>query len=89
MKNVINLAEKTKQQALIKKQEANAWSRKNKAFLVVIITLILITIGMSYLDWWEMFGILLLKFGLGAKVAGAKTFAKAVAKAGGKKAIAG
>ncbi len=41
-----------------------------------------------FFGWWEALGILFLKFGLGAKVAGAKTFAHAITKAGGQQAIA-
>ncbi len=41
-----------------------------------------------YFGWFEAIGIMFLKFGLGAKVAGAKTFAHAITKAGGQKAIA-
>lgn len=41
-----------------------------------------------YLDWWNAIGLLILNLGLGVKLHGAKTFAVAVAKAGGKKALA-
>lgn len=42
-----------------------------------------------FLNFWPAIGIFALNFGLGMKVAGAKTFAKAVIKVGGKKAILG
>jgi len=48
----------------------------------------IIILIIHFLGWWEAIGILFLKFGLGAKVAGAKTFAHAITKAGGQQAIA-
>ncbi len=62
--------------------------RKNKSIVIIVTTLVLILLLIHYFHWWEVIGILFLKFGLGAKVAGAKTLARAVAKAGGTKAIA-
>jgi len=64
------------------------WSKSNKSVLIILTTLLLIILLIHYFQWWEVIGILFLKFGLGAKVTGAKTFARAVAKAGGTKAIA-
>lgn len=65
-----------------------AWVFRNRSALVILTSLTLITLFIHFFGWWETLGILFLKFGLGAKVAGAKTFTHAVIKAGGKKAIA-
>ena len=58
---------------------------------LTLIMVVLVTTGLvllfHYLNWWEAIGLIILKFGLGVKVQGAKTFAVAVAKAGGKKAL--
>ncbi len=48
----------------------------------------IIILTIHFFGWWEAIGILFLKFGLGAKVAGAKSFAHAITKAGGQQAIA-
>ena len=56
--------------------------------LVITTSFLLIFLLIFWLGWWETLGILFLKFGLGAKVAGAKSFTHAIIKAGGKKAIA-
>ena len=65
-----------------------AWAYKYRSALVIVISLALILLLVYWLGWWETVGILFLKFGLGAKVAGAKSFTHAIIKAGGKKAIA-
>jgi len=64
------------------------WAYTHRSALVIIVSLLLILALIYWLGWWETLGILFLKFGLGAKVAGAKSFTHAVVKAGGKKAIA-
>jgi hypothetical protein len=65
-----------------------AWSYRYRSALVIVVSLGLILLLIHWLGWWETLGILFLKFGLGAKVAGAKSFTHAIIKAGGKKAIA-
>lgn len=65
-----------------------AWSFRYRSALVILISLTLIALLIHFFGWWETLGILFLKFGLGVKVAGAKTFTQAMIKAGGKKAIA-
>ena len=64
------------------------WSYTYRSALVITVSLGLILGLLYWLGWWETLGILFLKFGLGAKVAGAKSFTHAIIKAGGKKAIA-
>jgi len=61
---------------------------RHRSALVILVSTGLILLLIYYLGWWETLGILFLKFGLGAKVAGAKSFTHAIIKAGGKKAIA-
>lgn len=85
---VSTIAEKAKNKALQTKDKATYWSKKNKALLVILISFGVITIATFYFEWWGILGILFIKFGLGVKVGTVKTFAKAVAKAGGKKVIA-
>ena len=65
-----------------------AWTFRYRSALVILASLTLIALLIHFFGWWETLGILFLKFGLGAKVAGAKTFTQAMIKAGGKKAIA-
>ena len=65
-----------------------AWIFRHRSALVILVSLTLIVLLIHFFGWWETLGILFLKFGLGAKVAGAKTFTQAMIKAGGKKAIA-
>lgn len=65
-----------------------SWVRKHTMGLLLLLSISSITLLIYLFGWWETLGILFLKFGLGAKVAGAKTFAHAIIKAGGKKAIA-
>lgn len=61
---------------------------KEKIIAITVISFIVGVLGLfHYLAWWEAIGLLILKFGLGVKVGGAKTFAIAVAKSGGKKAL--
>jgi hypothetical protein len=79
---------KVKDKVYLHKDKALNWSKRNKSVVIILTTLLLILTLIHYFDWWEVIGILFLKFGLGAKVTGAKTFARAVAKAGGTKAIA-
>jgi hypothetical protein len=64
------------------------WVERHQSALIILTSLWLIILAIHFFGWWEALGILFLKFGLGAKVAGAKTFAHAIAKAGGHKAIA-
>ncbi len=66
----------------------NNWARKHRSGMVILTSLFLTALLVHLLGWWETLGILFLKFGLGAKIAGAKTFTQAIIKAGGKKAIA-
>ena len=66
----------------------NAWLFRHRSALVILTSFLMIILLVFYLGWWETAAILFLKFGLGAKIAGAKTFTHAVIKAGGKKAIA-
>ncbi|SFV63475.1 hypothetical protein MNB_SV-6-625 [hydrothermal vent metagenome] len=65
-----------------------AWIFEHSSGLILLISTGVIVSLVYFFGWWETIGILILKFGLGAKVAGAKTFAQAIIKAGGKKAIA-
>jgi|GEM_PF-2163752 len=65
-----------------------AWIHKHVIGLVMSISILATAMLIYIFGWWETLGILFLKFGLGAKVAGAKSFTHAVIKAGGKKAIA-
>lgn len=60
-----------------------------KHFKALLIVAIIIGIGLIFyiFKWWEAIGLFVLKFGLGIKTAGAKSFAVAVAKSGGKKAL--
>jgi hypothetical protein len=70
------------------KEKVINWIKAHKSFIVILTTLI-VSVGLiHYFGWWEALGILFIKFGLGIKVSGAKTFARAVAKAGGKKVLA-
>ena len=66
----------------------SAWIHRYRFGLLILISLTFVALLIHYFGWWEAIGILFLKFGLGAKVSGAKSFAHAVVKAGGKKAIA-
>ena len=65
------------------------WTYRFRSSLIITVSFALILLLVYWLGWWETLGILFLKFGLGAKVAGAKSFTHAIIKAGGKKAIAG
>lgn len=64
-----------------------AWVHKHIVGIVTLISFMLLLFSLYFFGWWETLGILFLKFGLGAKVTGAKTLAHAIIKAGGKKAI--
>jgi hypothetical protein len=64
-----------------------AWIHKHLTSILMLLSLAVIVFLVYFFGWWETIGILFLKFGLGAKVAGAKTFTHAIIKAGGKKAI--
>jgi len=64
-----------------------AWIHKHLTSILMLLSLVSIIFLVYFFGWWETIGILFLKFGLGAKVAGAKTFTHAIIKAGGKKAI--
>ena len=64
-----------------------AWLHKHLTGMLMLLSFTVIVSLVYFFGWWEMLGILFLKFGLGAKVAGAKTFTHAIIKAGGKKAI--
>jgi len=65
-----------------------AWIFRYSSELILLLSVATILSLVYFFGWWETIGILILKFGLGAKVAGAKTLAHAIIKAGGKKAIA-
>ena len=67
--------------------DLKAWIFRYSSGLILLLSIALIISLIYFFGWWETIGILILKFGLGAKVAGAKTFANAIIKAGGKKAI--
>jgi len=56
--------------------------------VLVISSALAITLVFKYLHWWDAIGLMVLNLGLGIKLHGAKTFAIAVAKSGGKKALA-
>lgn len=57
--------------------------------LISVLLILGLILGMfHYLEWWDAIGLLILNLGLGVKLHGAKTFAVAVAKSGGKKALA-
>ena len=79
---------KIRDKAYLHKEKAISWSKKNRSVVIILTSLLLLLLLIHYFDWWEVIGILFLKFGLGVKVSGAKTFARAVAKAGGTKVIA-
>jgi len=64
------------------------WAATYRSALVIALSFLFILLLVYWLGWWETAGILFLKFGLGAKVTGAKSFTHAIIKAGGKKAIA-
>ena len=87
------IPEANKNSAMIKERANHfliglrAWVFRYRSTLVILISLGLVTLLIHYFGWWETLGILFLKFGLGAKVAGAKSFTHAIVKAGGKKAI--
>ena len=61
---------------------------ENLILIIVLFILLLTCVIFYYLDWWDAIGLLILNLGLGMKLHGAKTFAMAVAKSGGKKALA-
>ncbi|MEA3523309.1 MAG: hypothetical protein U9R50_10055 [Campylobacterota bacterium] len=61
---------------------------KNRPALVILTSIFLIVMIIHLFGWWEALGLIFLKFGLGANIAGAKTFAHAIIKVGGKKALA-
>jgi hypothetical protein len=77
-----------KEKIIIHKDKSINWIKLNKSILIILIGFSLLFSLIYYFNWWEVIGILFLKFGLGAKVAGAKNFTKAIAKAGGLKIIA-
>ncbi len=64
------------------------WIEAHKPALIIITTILLILGVIHLFAWWEALGLIFLKFGLGANIAGAKTFAHAIIKVGGKKALA-
>jgi len=68
--------------------KASLWAKAHRYALVIFTSFWLVILIIHFFGWWEALGILFLKFGLGIKVAGAKTLARAITKAGGKKAIA-
>lgn len=79
---------KIKQEAPIIKNKASFWVKTHKSVLVILTTIWVTIMLINFFGWWEAIGILFIKFGLGIKISGAKTFARAVAKAGGKKVLA-
>ncbi len=64
------------------------WVETHKPALIILTALFLIVFIIHFFGWWEALGLIFLKFGLGANVAGAKTFTHAIIKVGGKKALA-
>jgi len=64
------------------------WIQAHKPALIILSTIFLIIMIIHFFGWWEALGFIFLKFGLGANIAGAKTFAHAIIKVGGKKALA-
>jgi len=61
---------------------------QNRPALIILTSIFLIVMIIHFFGWWEALGLMFLKFGLGANIAGAKTFAHAIIKVGGKKAFA-
>lgn len=61
--------------------------KRSKIALIILVVLSLIGYIFHLLDWWEVVGLFILKVGLGVKTAGAKSFATAVARSGGKQAL--
>ncbi len=72
----------------MKNLNLHPWIDAHKPALIILTAILIIILIIHFFGWWEAIGLLYLKFGLGANIAGAKTFAHAIVKAGGKKAIA-
>ncbi len=60
---------------------------KHRMLVISLVTVGIILALATWLKWWEVLGLLILKFGLGIKVKGATTVAATIAKSGGKKAL--
>lgn len=81
------VTQETNKRVLHSSLTLTAWLHKHIIGIVVLLSLLFFLFLIYLFGWWETLGILFLKFGLGAKVAGAKTLTHAIIKAGGKKAI--
>ncbi len=72
----------------MKNIKLHPWIDKHKPALIIFTAAVILILTINFFGLWEAIALLYLKFGLGANIVGAKTFAHAVVKAGGKKAIA-
>ncbi len=72
----------------MKNTKTHSWIQTHKPALIILTSIVLTAAVIHFFGWWEALGLIFLKFGLGANIAGAKTFAHAIIKLGGKKALA-
>jgi len=86
--NVLEKVDKVKQKASEIKEKVSFWVKAHRSALIILTVIWVTVLLIHFFGWWEALGILFIKFGLGIKVGSAKTFARAVAKAGGKKVLA-
>lgn len=86
--NVLEKVDKVKQKAPEIKEKVSFWVKAHRSALIILTVIWVTVLLIHFFGWWEALGILFIKFGLGIKVGSAKTFARAVAKAGGKKVLA-
>ncbi len=64
------------------------WLEEHIVAVLVVLGFVSVIGLFKYLHYWDAIGLLVLNLGLGVKLHGAKTFAVAVSKSGGKKALA-
>jgi len=69
-------------------EKAVIWLEEHIVAVLVVLGFVSVIGLFKYLHYWDAIGLLILNLGLGVKLHGAKTFAVAVAKSGGKKALA-
>ena len=86
--NVLEKVDRVKQKAPEIKEKVSFWVKAHRSALIILTVIWVTVLLIHFFGWWEALGILFIKFGLGIKVGSAKTFARAVAKAGGKKVLA-
>jgi hypothetical protein len=85
---LLEKVDKIKVEAPKIKDKASLWVKAHRSALIILTVIWVTILLIHFFGWWEALGILFIKFGLGLQVAGAKTFARAVAKVGGKKVLA-